>query len=87
VIEPTDEMRKAIAAHLPMIRYPMYDADSIMNAIATDVLALVERDWNMQPNPAPESWRRRKPLADEHHYDTSCDDRPYCRIREHHALD
>jgi hypothetical protein len=25
--------------------------------------------------------------ADEHHFDTSCDDRPYCGIREHHALE
>lgn len=25
--------------------------------------------------------------ADEHHFDTACDDRPYCEIREHHALE
>lgn len=25
--------------------------------------------------------------ADEHHYDTSCDDRPHCRIRAHHAME
>lgn len=25
--------------------------------------------------------------ADEHHFDTSCDDRPYCRIPQHHALE
>jgi hypothetical protein len=25
--------------------------------------------------------------ADEHHYDTSCDDRPYCAIPQHHALE
>jgi hypothetical protein len=25
--------------------------------------------------------------ADEHHYDTSCDDRPYCEIPKHHALE
>jgi hypothetical protein len=25
--------------------------------------------------------------ADEHHYDTSCDDRPYCEIPQHHALE
>lgn len=25
--------------------------------------------------------------ADQHHFDVSCDDRPYCEIREHHALE
>lgn len=25
--------------------------------------------------------------ADEHHYDVFCDDRPYCRIPQHHALE
>lgn len=25
--------------------------------------------------------------ADEHHYDVSCDDRPYCEIPQHHALE
>lgn len=25
--------------------------------------------------------------ADEHHYDVSCDDRPYCEIPEHHAME
>lgn len=25
--------------------------------------------------------------ADEHHCDVSCDDRPYCTITEHHAME
>lgn len=25
--------------------------------------------------------------ADEHHYGTACDDRPYCEIPKHHALE
>lgn len=25
--------------------------------------------------------------ADEHHYDVSCDDRPYCEIPQHHAVE
>jgi hypothetical protein len=44
MIEPTAEMRQAIAAKLPGIRYPMYDADTIFDGIAAAVLAIVERD-------------------------------------------
>lgn len=46
------------------------------------VLALVERDYRTEPRPP-----RERPLprsADEHHYDVSCDDRPFCRIPQHH---
>lgn len=25
-------------------------------------------------------------MTDDNHFDTACDDRPYCRIREHHDL-
>lgn len=31
--------------------------------------------------------REGKLPADEHHFDTACDDRPYCRIPEHHDVD
>jgi hypothetical protein len=31
--------------------------------------------------------REGKLPADEHHFDTACDDRPYCHIAEHHDVD
>jgi hypothetical protein len=55
VIKPTDEMKAAVAKRMgvPDGAAP----DPWMEPAIQDVLAIVERDWNMQPNPNAPRWR------------------------------
>jgi hypothetical protein len=90
VIEPTDEMRDAFErAHAAAAATDGFnfreDAEIQLDAGLAAVLAIVEREYRIEPRPP---WERPdghlKRNADEHHYDVSCDDRPHCRIPEHH---
>lgn len=52
MIEPTDEMAEAGWAALPVSAQESGDIDlSDMSVVLRAVLAIVERDWNMQPRP------------------------------------
>jgi hypothetical protein len=88
VIEPTDELVMALWRVLPSEVQDGREPDDIRPWVATvlDHLAkgrcLAPAGHVYHPLARPESLP-----ADEHHWDTACDDRPYCRIAEHHDVD
>lgn len=87
MIEPTGEMIEAAERG-----YGGNVEGDMIGAIKA-VLAIVERDRCMEAKghvfhplakyveSSVEDWDWK---TDRHHYDVSCDDRPYCRIPEHH---
>lgn len=98
MIEPTGEMRLAFD-EAPGADKDCACAICLNHRLAA-VLALVARDYCLEPrghasNTSVESsvedwgWTTdgTRPMTDANHFDTACEDRPFCAIREHHDLE